>query len=66
MVEGLELGMCKFFCSCCYKETDDFYINSKTGKRNKYCNQCYKDYTRQERSKREKKYIFGIIAEMEI
>jgi hypothetical protein len=56
----------KAHCSCCDKDTSNFYWNSNTGKRNKYCGDCNEQYTSKERKHREFKLVLDIITQMDV
>lgn len=57
--------MAERHCPCCGKMSKTFRSNN-TLEWEKYCLQCYKDYTREERKAREFKQVLAIISGMKV
>lgn len=53
-----------FYCSCCNTNTTKFYINARTKKRAKFCNDCCEKYSAEERKIREIKNVYDIITKL--
>jgi len=54
----------KYICYCCGYKTDKWYVNSKTGRRNKYCTECLESYTPDERKEKEIAFVFDILKDV--
>lgn len=53
-------------CSCCGTKTDNFYVNQKTGRANKFCRSCESTYTPEERKLQELKWLIDIMKDIDL